>query len=917
MRSKLAGRTMRLIELADARLCLFILAMVVLILGVRGAVLTAAGPTGLIVSWKNSKTGDADRMFLVKPGETITFSVVTSGVDEYQWQVNKKVQDGVTGDSFTWTVPDEKGIWEIHLKVSGSGAEAHTEWVVSTLSTDEAPDIFDYFADKKAQGRTETDPWGRALPEWSGDLPDLTTCSIRTDPHVDMTIPSTITEGTWIFWYRFTYPSSAGHGGNTHISFYPVHKRDVTAYTWEKVWDAHHHCCVAHYQIIDMPFSMDYDGTGVYEDGEWHKVILIRKDGYFYAFKEMKHSALPDGKMIMFEFHAYDPLVEISDIKVYMRNYGSDNRVYLDSVQVYENKYLFPVKGIHTGDYYYASTSENGRTGPLWKEGIIVQGRGVRLQDIADAINDPSIFTYDEKTKTAVCYKDLVVDEGAELIIKDETLKFHCTYDGELAFVLDYGSRLHVENSTITSDTPHYWVWNLASSTTHWGNEKCMYWPMKNEPSYGPSGWSGYVPLDVAYHGEFTIKNATVNNFAHLFLDSPYEVHIIDSRFTNIHEVDIANYPSGLGGQANRPFQFCKGDKSVWIYTDSVNINDFTVKNTVFSGAEHPLNFVFSLNAHRDKYNIYNVDARDDHIVIKESMAEVGNQSHSAYVSGSAGPWGKMYTDDSYIASELGLVNCRFKDIIITPGIFKDADDRPKQKAAFVKYYLDVKVVDNNGPVPSATVKVEVEQDWTQDDMKTNHYPVENTVVEKPYATGNYRCFYHHYRWVDGQEISSVLTTSNGRTPLPSEDPAQTLVITDYKKYRDLVTGEVKQTNFTYTITASKGGKTATLTGLDIDATWYRKDPNSPEKTVVLNLDTGTGTIITKDKTPPEITLKTLTINGGVDDDTVTEVEINGVPVPVTAGKYSYEVDVSSTKTITITATNDKGETVTRTIEVK
>ena len=71
------------------------------------------------------------------------------------------------------------------------------------------------------------------------------------------------------------------------------------------------------------------------------------------------------------------------------------------------------------------------------------------------------------------------------------------------------------------------------------------------------------------------------------------------------------------------------------------------------------------------------------------------------------------------------------------------------------------------------------------------------------------------------------------------------------------------------------------------------------------------------DVTPPEITLKTFTINGSVGDDTVTEVQINGVSVPVSAGKYSYEVDVSAVSTITITATNSKGETVTRVIEIK
>ncbi|RLI52316.1 MAG: hypothetical protein DRP09_18205, partial [Candidatus Thorarchaeota archaeon] len=806
-----------------------------------------------IVAWSSSggnttnKDNPQDLMYLVQPGDEITFSVTANEACNFTWEVNKVEEKNTTSlsttDSFTFTVPSldcsqdpSECIWEIHVKAHNeNGEEAHQEWVISTLNELDAPDIFDYFTDKKYQSRTETDPWGRPLPEWSGSFNGETSeCSVKAG-YVDIRIPSSITEGTWIFRYKYKYPQTTQAGD--HITFYPIHSNKVY-YSWTKNSDAHHHCVIESwvYEGRKM-FSMDYDGTGVYEDGEWHKVVLIRKGNYFYSFREVKHQSLPESKM-MLEFHAYEPLDNISEIRIFMRAM-SGNPPYIDDIQVYENKYLFPYNGnIYVGNYFYDhTTGPDQQVAPLWKEGIIVQGRNNTLKDIASAINDSSIFYYNDKTKTAICYKDLVVDEGAELIIKDETLKFHSTYDGELSFVLDYGSRLYVENSTITSDTRYYWVWNNVGSTTHWGNEEGMYWPDQPYVGYYKSG--GHRPLGPAYHGEFIIKNSTIDNFAHLFLDSPYEVNITNIRFTNIHEIDIGRYdPVSINYQ--KSVNFCKGNKSIWIYTDTVNINDWTIRNVTISGAKHPLNLTFSLNAHRDKYNIYDINAENENIIIKESMAENLGQSHSCYVGGSSGPWGQIYTGQSYIASELGLVNCKFKDILITPGIFTDYAGRKKQKAAYVKYYLDVKVVDKDGnPVQNANVSVNVEQDWTLDEMKTNHYPVENMIVEKPYAVGNYNCFYHHYRWVDGQPLDQTYTTATGHTPLPSEDPAHTLIIVDYKKYRDINTEEVKQENYTYTITASYNGKTASLSGLDIDKSWYRENPDVPTKTVVCNIDTG------------------------------------------------------------------------------
>ena len=458
--------------------------------------IVSAAPS--IVAWSSSggntanKDNPRDLMYLVQPGDEITFSVTANEVCNFTWEVNKVEEKSTTSpsttDSFTFIVPSlncsqdpSECIWEIHVKAYNENGEVHHEWVISTLNESEAPDIFDYFTDKKIRNRTETDPWGRALPEWSGSLENISgwspttisECSIRAG-YVDIRIPSSITEGTWIFRYKFKYSLEEREGGG-HVSFYPIYNYKLY-YSWEKCWDAHHHCVIgSRLHGEGTLFSMDYDGAATYEDGEWHKVVLIRKGNYFYAFKEIKHKSLPESKM-MFEFHAYEPLDNISEIRIYMRDMGKGCPSNLDDIQVYEGKYLFPYNGnIYIGNYFYDHWHNGEGLAPLWKEGIIVQGRNNTLKDIAKAINDSSIFYYDEKTKTAICYKDLVLDEGAELIIKDETLKFHSTYDGELSFVLDYGSRLYVENSTITSNTQYYWVWNNAGSTTHWSNELVMY----------------------------------------------------------------------------------------------------------------------------------------------------------------------------------------------------------------------------------------------------------------------------------------------------------------------------------------------------------------------------------------------------------------------------------------------------------
>ncbi|MBU4198306.1 MAG: hypothetical protein KKG09_02455, partial [Verrucomicrobia bacterium] len=116
--------------------------------------------------------------------------------------------------------------------------------------------------------------------------------------------------------------------------------------------------------------------------------------------------------------------------------------------------------------------------------------------------------------------------------------------------------------------------------------------------------------------------------------------------------------------------------------------------------------------------------------------------------------------------------------------------------------YLDVKVVDRgNNPVKGVTVTVSNNTDGA--------YPPINL-----------------YR----KAKISFTTGADGHTPLPSE-LEDTAAILDFWK-----TGAAEK-QMAYTITASSGGKTASVADVNPDGSWYRSDPKVPVKTILIQLD--------------------------------------------------------------------------------
>jgi len=671
----------------------------------------------VILDWSShggrvkNKEDERDRMYLVQSGDRIIFRVKARNAREYEWQVNKVVQEGVKGSSFTWVVPEGKGIWEIHVVVRGEGGEAHHEWVVSNLSGDEAPDFFDYFTDGKWRDRSETDPWGRPLPEWKPE-PGENACDSSA---------CYLSGKTWLW-----APSSTAYGTWRLKFMLPAYKSDYsnpTRFRWRYI-----NCAKSPDAYLLMRTNDTHDYFKLLHRG--HYWIKMCEDNGYLPFENQWYEATvirtPDGWLYNFENKVEQPLI----LKfIYKETAGRDSasmmlaiegkephRVRIDCIEVYKGKYLFPEKRIYYGEFIdnwvyvpkdgYYPIAEHYQ--PIKKKGIIIRGRGVRLKDIADAIGDEKLFSYDTEGKIAICRTNLVIMDAAELILDGEELRIHSTKPGEHEIAVMYGATLRVKNSTISSADENYFLWRI-SSTVHHGLPGTF---VVSKKFPGNS-------LRFSFRGSIFIEGSKINNCGFMFFDSPHELVIRDSQLTNLHEVDVdeCNYDPEIPDDEIRERKaFVKGKKALWVFYKNFDLVDFTMENLLIKGARSPINITFMLNSAQPgkskmdnilvkgwreiaKINIYNVDASGENIVVRKSRCMYSAYRHK----------GEFYP------SFLGLVNCKYKSLIV-----------PTDMAyAIPKYYLDVKVVNLKGvPVPGAKVKVRNEVD-------DRNYPAENKVKER------------------------------------------------------------------------------------------------------------------------------------------------------------------------------------------
>ncbi|RLI03284.1 hypothetical protein DRO38_02895, partial [Candidatus Bathyarchaeota archaeon] len=823
----------------------FVIFLVFAGVGVASAVAPSITDWSSTGGTTQNKDNDQDIMYLIQQGDVITFNVTVTGTEPitYEWQVNKVVDVSATTNTFIWTVPNKKGIWEIHLKASNADGEDHTEWVISTLNSSEAPDVFDYFTDGKLTNRTETDPWGRSMQNWSaGDVtPEgnyecskhYMTSSRYSTSGKDIYIPNTIKYGTWKYRVYFTdNPSWSGmvfrlKSDTSEHHNYLSHKVTTDSHMYMGWGDS----------VFGGFVRIDLDRGFTFANPiSWHDyTIILTSDGWMYEFVDGKIGHIyyieenPDeacGATTEDVVPTYFMHTPIGNDKGFSLSHKAVT--YFDNLEIYENKYLFPCSEILYGEFidYFQGSGVNNI--PQNTSGIIIRKLNTTLADINQAINDPSKFVYNPETKTAISYVNITVGDAygiGELILNGETLKFHGTSDGSLMLSVYHGSRLKLVNSTIDSDNNYYWKWRFSNVGDLTGYPVGM---LESGSVTGPT----YVFL-----GSIDISNSVINNSANFWIPSPFILKIRDSKILNLHADKNGKYTgswSWATGERKKDWNF---DKNFVWDSNYYSPLEFEFRNVTFSIAPDSSNSDIILIQNDEllqKLNLYDLDLGNANLNVMKVP--------------------KMFSGEStpypvYYYTRLPLVNSKWASVTVTT-----------DKAEFVpKYYLDVKVIDGSGnPVQGASIKVVNEVD-------DEHYPVENisetkwffdsltkdnspdywwqatnlhsthNIVSYNYNDGHIR--YSQYVYMPRENITAT-TGADGHTPLPAFPSSNSLVVADYVKR------QAEQINFTYTITASKDGQTASMSGLDIDETWYREDPDVPTKTVVCNLGTGVCSIM-------------------------------------------------------------------------
>ncbi len=742
-----------------------------------------------------NKDNSQDTMYLALQGDKITFSITASGTTGYSWFVNK-VNQGINSNIFTWTTPNEKGIWEIRVEAFDGTGTVPKEWLISTLSPSEAPDFIDYFVDGKYNGRTETDPWGRTIMNWTvrSGTPDVSRLNlyVSSGSYTLSHVLNRQTYGTWKF--KKMFPEVGDSAIYTEVRMQPTVGTNKRGYSsamgFHDAGDAHDR-----FWVLDGSWGnlMGYywHDSGIYPlRAIWTTVTIIHTpDGMWYYYE--------DDVIKYRNWCGTDPaLSNYLDWMMMSNNNPPKNIVMADGFEAYKDRYIFPSNSISYEQYMNNAEYYSSAYHIIYKNGIVVDKRGATLKEIATAINNVSLFTYDDATRTAHSYDNLVVGYSGELNITNEKLIMHSNYNGEHEFGILHGATLRIVNSTITSNNNNYYTW-MMPSTSHFGFPASM---LKTDSKFE-------TRRSFSSFGTVEITGSIINNTAYIFFDDTHELVIKDSVFSNLHhDIDTGKYSTSDSG-LTRVRQWLEGKKSFWInikHGIDFDLAKFEIKNVTFTGQDQEMDATIIIDQWHDKLNLYDINFNGN-LNTKKSL-----KVHTA--------WEGINSD--YDLSTFGLVNSKFKNINV----------QTDNSEVNVKYYLDVKAIDsNNNPISGATVTV------TNNVDDINH-PAENIKNEwypQIAKIGKSNTGYFSYKNFD--PLRSTVTDSDGRTPLTS-DGTHSLVVTDYTMK------QASQVSYTYTISVTKSGKTAS-TLINPDETWYRSNPNVPVKTVNCNIDTETCTL--------------------------------------------------------------------------
>ncbi|WP_094228336.1 DNRLRE domain-containing protein [Methanolobus psychrotolerans] len=794
----------------------------------------------------NTKTNNDSYAFTVETNEEIIFSIKEDNVSSYTWSVNK-VNQNIDLDSFTFRVPEgidyqpSSQIWEIRVEgIYENSSTFVREWLISSLSENEAPDFIEYFIDRNNVWRTSyiTDPWGRELAYYdrSENLVSKGFLSgTLTGTGNVLSTKFDITDGT--FKYKIRNP------GVKNIYYFQVF--DTNGYSWRSEWQSNEFH--DYFSILNehgyVPASRRWLGQapGVHNwyNSDWLDITIIKtNEGWWTVYVD---------DVMMPNVHANfeDALSSASKLSL-----AANSLLQLDCIEVYKDRYIYPPTKMEYGIYpkwWETGETTYGRLDPVDEVGIKISGKNVTLKQIADAIDNPDYITYDSNTRTAILKTNIALYDGSELIIDNEKLIID-TSDQSLSINPKVGVKLSITDSTITA-TNYPMIWNFASSIS-----ENVYDPdvSRNNDAKTSQPRTNHI---YDFRGQFIVENSTIDNTGNLFLDAPYEVTIRNVIFSNHSSIDYGDYTlRGAYENHNQKKRQSYGEKGLWI-VPRMDLVDYVVENVTFVEPKTDISLkVIGGEWIQNATTLKDSDLRGVDISAMKALKYEYYQNY----------WNKNEK------STLALLNTLYDEVKLS------IDGHPRVGGTYqydeaeivTKYYLDIILKDSlDASISNSEVFFE---------PSNSKYPAESLYEHREYIAdkygpgeggvsgygtgyfdedGNLVGNMHNItysggtytRWYNALPLGAAVTDSNGQTSLPrSGDLENSIVLVDYVLTSDDA-GNLNKESLTYTMNVeTPSGQSVSLAGISPDPSWYRENPDVPTYTITA--------VIPENSTGPHIT---------------------------------------------------------------
>ena len=238
-------------------------------------------------------------------------------------------------------------------------------------------------------------------------------------------------------------------GGKTNLRFYYAHNNGYYLYPF---W----------YGVACDGFQAFRVGGSKFDrdekfpvDKNWHEVRIIRTpDNQLYCYI--------DGQFRFRGKTARQTWKEDTSIYIGLSRYQPDrypkDTLYVDGVETYEGKYLFPTEPAKL----------------LKDKSIIVTGQATTLKQICQTINKPAVFAYNPAAREAVSKVPLTVAGGADLLLKNASLNIE---PADKTFIVERDGTLVIDDGSITAgkiiiDQPFSLVLNSTRLITRRGTVK-------------------------------------------------------------------------------------------------------------------------------------------------------------------------------------------------------------------------------------------------------------------------------------------------------------------------------------------------------------------------------------------------------------------------------------------------------------